>query len=85
MAATVVVSCKEPRLTATAPRVSRGQFALELEKVFEQYYPFVYRTAYTLTGSYAASGKRRKVPPASGIRPGVRAGGGGRRQNHRVA
>jgi RNA polymerase sigma-70 factor (ECF subfamily) len=51
MAATVVVSGKEPRLTATELRVGRGRFALELEKVFEQYYPFVYRTAYTLTGS----------------------------------
>jgi RNA polymerase sigma-70 factor (ECF subfamily) len=31
--------------------VSRGQFALELERVFEQHYQFVFRTAYTLTGS----------------------------------
>jgi DNA-directed RNA polymerase specialized sigma24 family protein len=46
MAATVVMSGKERRLTATEPEVGRGRFALELERVFEQYYPFVYRTAY---------------------------------------
>jgi len=31
--------------------VDRGQFALELEKIFEQHYQLVYRTAYSLTGS----------------------------------
>ena len=51
MALVVVVSDEEPGLTATEPTVGRDQFALELEKVFEQYYAFVYRTAYTLTGS----------------------------------
>ena len=48
---TVVVSGEERSLTATEPSVRRGQFALELERTFEQYYQFVYRTAYTLTGS----------------------------------
>ena len=45
------MSNEEFGLTATEPTVGRGQFALELEKIFEQHYQFVYRTAYTLTGS----------------------------------
>jgi RNA polymerase sigma-70 factor (ECF subfamily) len=44
---------KELSLTATEPTVGRDQFALELERVFEQHYQFVYRTAYILTGSVA--------------------------------
>jgi DNA-directed RNA polymerase specialized sigma24 family protein len=51
MAVAVVISDEELSLTATEPTVGRGQFALELEKIFEQHYQFVYRTAYTLTGS----------------------------------
>ena len=53
MMVTLVISGEEPGLTATEPRVSRGRFTRELENIFEQYYPFVYRTAYTLTGSAA--------------------------------
>lgn len=51
MAVAVVVSDEELCLTTTEPAVGRGQFTLELEKIFEQHYPFVYRTAYSLTGS----------------------------------
>src|SRR5215510_4218845 len=51
MAVIVVVSGEELRLTATESTVGRDRFALELENIFEQYYPLVYRTAYTLTGS----------------------------------
>jgi hypothetical protein len=49
MAVAVVISDEELSLKATEPTVGRGQFALELEKIFEQHYQFVYRTAYTLT------------------------------------
>jgi RNA polymerase sigma factor (sigma-70 family) len=38
-------------LTRTESTVGRGQVAPELEKIFEQHYQFVYRTAYSLTGS----------------------------------
>jgi RNA polymerase sigma-70 factor (ECF subfamily) len=51
MAVVAVISDEEFGLTTTEPTVGRGQFALELEKIFEQHYQFVYRTAYTLTGS----------------------------------
>jgi RNA polymerase sigma-70 factor, ECF subfamily len=51
MAVAVVMSNEEFGLTTTEPTVGRGEFALELEKIFEQHYQFVYRTAYTLTGS----------------------------------
>lgn len=49
MAVAVVMSNEEFGLTTTEPTVGRGEFALELEKIFEQHYQFVYRTAYTLT------------------------------------
>jgi RNA polymerase sigma-70 factor, ECF subfamily len=51
MAVAVVMSNEEFGLTTTEPTVGRGEFAQELEKIFEQHYQFVYRTAYTLTGS----------------------------------
>src|SRR5262245_18812958 len=53
MAGAMVMSDEELSLTATEPTVGRDQFALELERVFEQHYQFVYRTAYILTGSSA--------------------------------
>ena len=49
MAVAGVMSYEVFSLTATEPTV--GQFALELEQVFERHYQFVYRTAYTLTGN----------------------------------
>jgi RNA polymerase sigma-70 factor, ECF subfamily len=45
------MSIEERGLTTTDPTVGHGQFALELEKIFEQHYQLVYRTAYTVTGS----------------------------------
>jgi RNA polymerase sigma-70 factor, ECF subfamily len=42
---------EELSLTRTGPTVDRREFVPELEKVFEQHYNFVYRTAYSLTGS----------------------------------
>jgi RNA polymerase sigma-70 factor (ECF subfamily) len=38
-------------LTTTVPLVARDQFVQELERIFEQHYQLVYRTAYSLTGS----------------------------------
>src|SRR5262245_66589139 len=51
MALAVVMCDEELSLTRTGPTVDRRQFAPELEKIFEQHYNFVYRTAYSLTGS----------------------------------
>ena len=64
MALAVVVSDEEPGLTATQPTVGRDQFALELEKVFEQHYQFVYRTAYSLTAITVSRGGTLRPDPA---------------------
>src|SRR5690349_20870840 len=51
MAFPVVISDEELGLTRTGRTADRREFAPELEKVFEQHYDFVYRTAYSLTRS----------------------------------